>query len=140
MRITPAMYAALDLICRDRWTGSERTLAALKRQRLVRVIVGKLQLTGRGRALASETYSTQPATIATYLPEPTVSYTCPTCKHTSDNATDEKYKYCPFCHQFEETLVHDQSVGGPSWVWILTTMIVIALLGGMVWTLFPSGT
>ncbi len=54
----------------------------------------------------------------------------------SHNPNDEKFKYCGFCHTFEETWVHTQAAVGPGWVWILTTLIVILLLTGLVWTLF----
>jgi uncharacterized membrane-anchored protein len=48
MRLTPAMYDVLDLICRGRpWAGA-RTFAALKRRRLVRSTSRGIELTGAG--------------------------------------------------------------------------------------------
>ncbi len=66
-----------------------------------------------------------------------MSYICPKCTYSSNDPDDEKYKYCPTCHQFEETWVNQGSVAaGPDWVWILTAVLVILLLVAMVWTLF----
>jgi hypothetical protein len=31
-----------------------------------------------------------------------MSYTCPTCKSTSTNPLDEKFKYCTNCKVFED--------------------------------------
>ncbi len=31
-----------------------------------------------------------------------MSYTCPTCKRTSYNPNDEKFKYCGSCNVFED--------------------------------------
>ncbi len=51
--ITPAMYAALNLIRRGQWTGGKRTLTALKRRRLARMTDNGLELTATGaRVLA----------------------------------------------------------------------------------------
>lgn len=31
-----------------------------------------------------------------------MSYTCPRCKRTSHNPNDGTFKYCGFCHVFED--------------------------------------